>query len=99
MAWKIDWSAASSTREAKIAGSGNFGISSGTRNRAPITARNTKVSPVLIRLSRRFDSGSAQSRPSAPRDASPAAGEAFAPVADDSGVMPDVTDVVAGTPD
>src|SRR5215203_1188669 len=47
----MDWSRASSTRHAKIAGRGNRGISSGTRNRAPTTARNTKVSPVLTFVS------------------------------------------------
>ena len=31
-----------------IAGNGNLGISSGTRNRAPMTATNIKVSAVLM---------------------------------------------------
>src|SRR4051794_29642493 len=38
------WSAASSTRAATTAGSGNRGMSSGTRNRAATTAPTTNVS-------------------------------------------------------
>ena len=57
-----------------IAGSGNFGISSGTRNRAPMTTTNTRVSPVLMNVpSGRQWTLSLDHR--ARRAASPAAGD------------------------